>query len=385
MLKELYTDSKGKLNPSKRQSLQTKQLIQSIVDSQQEFKTSSELLWSIINNCSIRPVCQVCGSSNVHLKNGIKDGFNKTCSVICAANNPERKEKIKQTELLRYGGPHTQNLEFKKKLKEKYPILPGSFNSQAHKDSIKKKYGVDNIFQSKEIKVKIKQINLEKYGVENPQQNKGIRLKTESTNLERYGNTQGWNFDKIKITNLKRFGVENPQQNKEIKLKTIATNIERYGQGGFNPIQTKATNLERYGVEYAIQNPIIFEKIQRSQVQARYKYKSFITPNGRTIWYQGYEKYIIEYLFDAGIIEADLLNDRYQVPVISYTFENKNRKYFPDIFIKSKNMLIEVKSSYTFDKEIQKNLAKQKAAKEAGYHHIIIIWSVKDNHIDQII
>ena len=216
--------------------------------------------------------------------------------------------------------------------------------------------------------VKKRQTCLTRYGVEHHTQNK--KPKEKSPTKKRY---------------LEQPGVENPQKNKEIRLKTKATNIERYGQDGFNPKQLKKTNLERYGVEYPIQNPVIFEKVQRSQVQARYKYKSFITTNGRTIWYQGYEKYIIEYLFDAGIVEADLLNDRYQVPVISYTFENKNRKYFPDIFIKSKNMLIEVKSSYTFDKEIQKNLAKQKAAKEAGYHHIIIIWSVKDNHIDQII
>ena len=89
--------------------------------------------------------------------------------------------------------------------------------------NIRKKYGVDNVFQLNDVKEKIKETNLERYGVENPQQNKKIKEKTEATNLERYGfrNQFQCNLikEKIKETNLERYGVEYPQQSKEIRSK----------------------------------------------------------------------------------------------------------------------------------------------------------------------
>ena len=64
------------------------------------------------------------------------------------------------------------------------------------------RYGVENPFQSEEIKNKIKQKNLEKYGVENPSQSSEIKQK------------------KIE-TSLKNYGVENPTQSEIIKQLQI--------------------------------------------------------------------------------------------------------------------------------------------------------------------
>lgn len=59
-------------------------------------------------------------------------------------------------------------------------------NADKKKDTILKKYGVDNLAKSEEIKTKIKNTNIAKYGVENPMQNKDIKFKAIKTLLEKY-------------------------------------------------------------------------------------------------------------------------------------------------------------------------------------------------------
>jgi hypothetical protein len=63
------------------------------------------------------------------------------------------------------------------------------------------------------------------------------------------------------------------------------------------------------------------------------------------------------------------------IPLINYNFNSKKRTYFPDIYIPHLNFLIEVKSTYTFRAHKELNLAKQQAAKNAGYKHQIIIFN----------
>lgn len=55
------------------------------------------------------------------------------------------------------------------------------------KKAMIKKYGVENPFQSEEIKEKIRKNNLEKYGVENNSQRKDVQEKRKATCIERYG------------------------------------------------------------------------------------------------------------------------------------------------------------------------------------------------------
>jgi len=50
-----------------------------------------------------------------------------------------------------------------------------------------KKFGVENTFQSKEIKEKIKQTNLKKRGVEYASQSEEVKEKIKQTNLDRRG------------------------------------------------------------------------------------------------------------------------------------------------------------------------------------------------------
>jgi hypothetical protein len=49
------------------------------------------------------------------------------------------------------------------------------------------------------------------------------------------------------------------------------------------------------------------------------------------------------------------------------------RNYFPDIYIKSTNTIIEVKSQWTFDNWKEKNLAKEQACLQQGFNFEFII------------
>jgi len=57
---------------------------------------------------------------------------------------------------------------------------------------------------------------------------------------------------------------------------------------------------------------------------------------------------------------------------------NKKHKYYPDFYIKDINKIIEVKSVYTYEIELSKNLLKEKACKDKGLKFDFVIISKKD-------
>ena len=137
------------------------------------------------------------------------------CSYKCSSNSKEVREKTKQTNLEKYGySCSLQNKEVREKVKQTWI----------------EKYGCENPSQNKEIKNRIKQTNLEKYGYKCSLQNKDIQEKVKQTNLEKYGcenPAQSKKIkDKIKQTNLERLGCENPFQNKEVREKVKQTHYD---------------------------------------------------------------------------------------------------------------------------------------------------------------
>lgn len=116
---------------------------------------------------------------------------------------------------------------------------------KAH-ESVKEKFGVENISMQKDIQEKIKENNLKKYGVEHTSNLKIVKDKMKDTNIKRYGCEYPINnkevMRKIKNTNIKRYGVEYPLQSKAIQEKTKNTLLEKYGVD--NPTKSK-TILEK--------------------------------------------------------------------------------------------------------------------------------------------
>lgn len=118
-----------------------------------------------------------------------------------------------------------------------------------------KKYGVENVFQLKEIKEKIKQTSLEKYGVEHTSQAKEVKQKM--SNIAR--NRSKEEKEKIKLTRentmMKKYGVKYCMQSELIKDKSKKTCLEKYGkecitQTDYFKDKYKQTSLKHYGVEH---------------------------------------------------------------------------------------------------------------------------------------
>jgi hypothetical protein len=67
------------------------------------------------------------------------------------------------------------------------------------------------------------------------------------------------------------------------------------------------------------------------------------------------------------------------MPKILYKINNKEHIYYPDIYIISENKIIEVKSTYTYKKELIKNMIKSLSTRKLGYDFEFWIYKHKNN------
>jgi len=82
-----------------------------------------------------------------------------------------------------------------------------------------------------------------------------------------------------------------------------------------------------------------------------------------------------------GYKEEDIISDRKDIPRISYKIGDKQKYYFPDIYIPSKNKIIEVKSTWTYKCKKDNIQEKAEATKVAGYEYEVWIYDSKANKI----
>ncbi len=326
----------------------------------------------------------------------------------CTMNN--RLEKTKQTNLQKYGVENPFQLEeFKNKSKE----------------AMMEKYGVTAPLQSDKIKEKIKQTNLQKYGVENPSQLSEIKQKKMDTSIKNFGTSypiQSSEFrEKVKLSNIIKYGVDNPSKNQEIKQKIKETFEEKYGGHPMYDIQIKEKMRDMFKEKYGghpmnndtikekvnkifqekygghpLQNIEVREKInetfeekygghpmQNQEVMQNLqeklkKYKKYTLPSGDICNVQGYEPYALNILFKTYKEEHIKIN-RKDVPRIKYDYDGKTKYYFPDIFIETEKRIIEVKSTWTYQSNLNMNLAKAKATIDHGYIFEFWIFDSKGN------
>ena len=216
------------------------------------------------------------------------------------------------------------------------------------------KYGVDHPMKTNECKEKMKQTMIDTYGVEHNSQLNYIKEQKKEKSLKKYRTEYPLQSEIVKNktieTNMIKYGVENSQQNQDIRNKTYETNLKKYGVKHF--LQTEEfknkvikTNLERYGVPHHSQNAEVSEVMLKNA----YNIKQYTFPSGKTISYQGYENFAFDELVNIeNISEDDIFTNRTEVPELWYTDKtNKLRRHFVDIYIKSQNRCIEVKSAWT--------------------------------------
>jgi hypothetical protein len=93
-------------------------------------------------------------------------------------------------------------------------------------------------------------------------------------------------------------------------------------------------------------------KYRKKQSKNSYKLKTYIFPCGNIAIVQGYEPFLLEILIKEGYTYNDIITNRSQVPVIWYAKNDKKHRYYCDIFIPKINTIYEVKSTWTYEKDI---------------------------------
>jgi hypothetical protein len=176
-----------------------------------QFKTR---VWHWINNTNEIQFCS-CGERTKFNGSWTIGSYSRNCSIKCSSVDPIR---IKN-----------------------------------NKDTLFKKYGVDNYLKTDEYKVKNIQKNLEKYGVEHYSKTDEYKIKVRETSLEKYGVENIFKLeifrDRFKNTMLHRYGVDNPM--KYTKFKS----------------DRKLTCLSKYNVEYSLQSEIIKSKSTKKSLE----------------------------------------------------------------------------------------------------------------------
>jgi len=175
--------------------------------------------------------------------------------------------------------------------------------------------------------------------------------------------------------------------NNKNKLKLICTCGEKF-EAVLNDIRRgklcsncklnrcRKTCLELYGEDNVSKVPEIFDKIQSSL----FRRKHIILPETkRELIVMGYEPQAITMLLQNGIQEDDIIVG-IDVPRFRYKDDDdKEHIYFPDIHIKHTQLIIEVKSTYTFHYHVRLNYHKFTSVVKAGYVLRLIMF---DNHMN---
>lgn len=97
-----------------------------------------------------------------------------------------------------------------------------------------------------------------------------------------------------------------------------------------------------------------------------FTYKRYIMPSGKLVNSQGYENIALDELLKQ-YNEDEIISFRQKVPSIQYMQNNKKHYYYPDIFIPKDNLIIEVKSTYTYNLYLIKNILKALSTRKNGY------------------
>jgi len=267
------------------------------------------------------------------------------------------------------------------------------------------KYGKSNPSQNDEVKLRIKEKWMEMYGVDHNMKVEEIKKKAIETNKKNNGGIHNLASEEIRIkaiiSHIKKYGVP-PGFSEEIREKAKQTCVEKYGHPYYLQSEPGKAHMKEkydaeyfvmseayteimmklYGVPHPLQNAEIFSKMMKSA----FSVKEHKLPSGKVIRVQGYEGFAINKLLNEGHKEDEFAaNIEGGVPVIKYTnTKSKSAVYYPDLYVSSKNMIIEVKSTFTYFSQKENNDLKLKACNEQGYKARLWVFDNKGECIADI-
>ena len=107
--------------------------------------------------------------------------------------------------------------------------------------------------------------------------------------------------------------------------------------------------------------------------------RPFVFKSGTEVMVRGYEPKALKYLEDNKYTEDSIIINLKLMPKIWYNEDNIKHRYYPDIYIPKENLIIEVKSTFTYNRHLGKNLLKRQACLDAGYNFEFMIFDKDGN------
>lgn len=330
-----FTNKKGGINTKKIKMLGNEKYLNALIDSTDFLPNDTHLRFrfnyikeSLINTPK---KCKECDKVLLDVKKTF-------CTSVCSNINVDEIEKMKHTWNTK-SADDINNIQLKRR----------KTNLQ--------KYGVDIASKLPEVIEKNKQSHIKNWGDYAMRTNE-ILTKRNDTCIERYGGVGMGSeelFYKMKNTNIEKYGVEYYSSTSDWYNKCVKVALERHGKEWVSKV----------------------DSINAKQQSGGYSYYDFEFPSGKVARVQGYEpkvltKLVIDYNEDDIIVGVqNIINE---IGFFHYDYEGKTHRYYPDIYIKSENKVIEVKSTYTFNKEKEKNLLKRESVlnKNINFKFIIL-------------
>lgn len=265
-------------------------------------------LFHIRNNLKSQISCKYCGSKLHKMRTSF---CNKKCSALHSNSDLNLKNKKSQS----ISNSYSRKTDEEKKL-----------ISKKRENTNLERYGVTNNLHIPEVEKKIIEKWINNHGYDRPA--KSPKIKETLTRKAKQNSSE--TVRKAKITSLKKYGEDNIMKTDLGKNKVAESNIKKYG------------------FPSPMQNPKFCKNFFMNHYR-KFTSKDFTLPSGKTIKLLGFEPQVLSQLlrkFD----ESDILIGylAYDELKCTYTSSGKTYKYIPDFYIKSKNLVIEVKSEYTY-------------------------------------
>lgn len=330
-----FTNKKGGINTKKIKMVGNEKYLKALIDATNFLPNDIHLRFrfNYIKDGLINTPkkCKECGKVLLDVKKTF-------CSSVCSNINVGEIEKMKHTWNTK-SDDDINNIQLKRR-----------------KTNLKK-YGVDIASKTPEVIEKNRLSHLTNWGDYAMRTNE-VLTKRNDTLIERYGGIGMASeelFSKMKNTNIEKYGVEYYSTTDDWYNKCVSTALEKYGEEWVSKV----------------------DYINIKQQSGGYNYYDFEFPSGKVVRVQGYEPRVLTKLlidYDENDIIVGVQNIINEIGFFHYEYENKKSRYYPDIYIKSENKVIEVKSTYTFNKEKEKNLLKRESVlnKNINFKFIIL-------------
>lgn len=107
---------------------------------------------------------------------------------------------------------------------------------------------------------------------------------------------------------------------------------------------------------------------RKKSLKSLFSTKPYVLPSGKEIRVMGYENHFLDFVFNNTKLKEEDFD--FNVKIVKMP---NDRRYFPDFYIPKLNLIIEIKSNYTLNLHLNKNIENKTECKKQGYNFLFVI------------